>query len=89
MNNMANRIPQNQQQPQPGGQQQQQQSIRQNGPSQNGPQQGAGNGAGMQQYIGEKLPMPQPPSNLGPQRDDGSSGYGSPDSETLEIPTAQ
>lgn len=38
---------------------------------------------------GEKLPLPQQPSNMGPQRDDGSSGYGSPDSETLEIPATQ
>lgn len=33
----------------------------------------------------------QPPSNMGPQQrgDDGSSGYGSPDSETFETPQAQ
>ncbi|XP_055537655.1 LIM/homeobox protein Lhx6-like isoform X2 [Wyeomyia smithii] len=29
------------------------------------------------------------PSNLGPHRDDGSSGYGSPDSETFETPSSQ
>lgn len=41
--------------------------------------------------LNEKLPLPQPPSNLGPQHrgDDGSSGYGSPDSETFETPQAQ
>lgn len=39
--------------------------------------------------FGEKLPIQQPPSNMGPHRDDGSSGYGSPDSETFEAPQAQ
>ncbi|XP_063710130.1 LIM/homeobox protein Lhx3 [Culicoides brevitarsis] len=76
----------------PPSQQNQQQTMlnnRQNGPT---PVNGLPNAPGNippSSYIGEKLPMPQPPSNLGPQRDDGSSGYGSPDSETLEIPTAQ
>lgn len=31
----------------------------------------------------------QPPSNLGPHRDDGSSGYDSPDSESFEKPLSQ
>lgn len=93
----ANRLASNQP---PGSQSQQQQQQqqqpmlnRQNGPTPNGlPNNalpGAGTGGNIPPYIGEKLPMAQPPSNLGPQRDDGSSGYGSPDSETLEIPTAQ
>ncbi|XP_055706311.1 LIM/homeobox protein Lhx3-like [Phlebotomus papatasi] len=41
--------------------------------------------------FGDKLQLPAPPaaaatSNMGPPRDDGSSGYGSPDSETFESP---
>lgn len=39
--------------------------------------------------YGDKLPIPPAPSNMGPHRDDGSSGYGSPDSETFESPQAQ
>lgn len=65
----------------PGNQQQQQQQNRQ-------PTSGIPPGS-VSPYIGEKLPLPQQPSNMGPQRDDGSSGYGSPDSETLEIPATQ
>lgn len=40
--------------------------------------------------LNEKMPL-QPPSNMNPQHrgDDGSSGYGSPDSETFETPQAQ
>lgn len=39
--------------------------------------------------YGDKLPLQPAPSNMGPHRDDGSSGYGSPDSETFESPQAQ
>lgn len=39
--------------------------------------------------FGDKIPIPLAPSNMGPHRDDGSSGYGSPDSETFESPQAQ
>jgi hypothetical protein len=33
--------------------------------------------------------QPQQPSNMGPHRDDGSSGYDSPDSESFEKPLSQ
>lgn len=39
--------------------------------------------------LTDKLQLPHPPSNIGHHRDDGSSGYGSPDSETFESPHAQ
>ncbi|XP_055599726.1 LIM/homeobox protein Lhx9-like isoform X2 [Uranotaenia lowii] len=47
----------------------------------------------LQNSNSQQLQQPQQqhhhPSNLGPHRDDGSSGYGSPDSETFETPSSQ
>ena len=44
-----------------------------------------------QQHHQQQQPLPAQPSNVGHQHrgDDGSSGYGSPDSETFETPQAQ
>jgi hypothetical protein len=42
------------------------------------------------QNVQQQQNQPQHPSNLGvAHRDDGSSGYGSPDSETFETPATQ
>lgn len=77
----------------PQQQQQHQQQVQQRtgGQQQQQQQHGIQHQNNVSAFIGEKMAqLPQPPSNMGPPRDDGSSGYGSPDSETLEtIPTAQ
>ncbi|XP_055631096.1 LIM/homeobox protein Lhx6-like isoform X2 [Toxorhynchites rutilus septentrionalis] len=53
-------------------------------PPQQSPQQSLGGG-----HLQNPAQQQHHPSNLGPHRDDGSSGYGSPDSETFETPSSQ
>ncbi|XP_021706093.1 LIM/homeobox protein Lhx9 [Aedes aegypti] len=54
-------------------------------PPQQSPQQQSAGGSHLQNPTQQQ----HHPSNLGPHRDDGSSGYGSPDSETFETPASQ
>ena len=49
-----------------------------------------GGGLDKQQMHFQQQHFQQPPSNLmAPHRDDGSSGYDSPDSESFEKPASQ
>ncbi|XP_038108520.1 LIM/homeobox protein Lhx6 isoform X2 [Culex quinquefasciatus] len=80
---------QQQQQQGPQQQQSQQQPPQAASNQQQLPGGGGGNGGGgphLQNPNGQQ--QQHHPSNLGPHRDDGSSGYGSPDSETFETPTS-